>query len=409
MIERLGKVITLGLLGLSLFWVFTIRIATGIWIGGFTLNAYLTGVAALSAGLLSLLTIILLAQRYLSGGYAFGDIPFSQKLLSMSGIPFLLYSLSSLGLNFRIEGFQNTLTWAAFALTVFALPYWITADDARRIRSTMRITVMVVPLVKIIIFYANIDVYGEASYALVAVGLLAFAVAQRPQAWFDYFSPWLLLFSILLCDVRTAAVVAALLMVVSSWQWPITSRIKTAVTLVISGVVGMMGWWAVGDRLADSGDSGLAQFFGEDSILAGIGTTNRGAAWAHILDNLPEGTNWWGQGAGHSSFLVDELLGIHHPHNEYLRIYFDFGWVGFTLFLAGSLAMFIAVLWHWKRSQSGLTLAGMLSIVVVALMAVTDNPIVFIYVMLPIAVLLSAGSATQSLTSPMEQDLPGRS
>jgi O-antigen ligase len=124
---------------------------------------------------------------------------------------------------------------------------------------------------------------------------------------------------------------------------------------------------------------------------------------------LPEGTNWWGQGAGHSSFLVDELLGIHHPHNEYLRIYFDFGWVGFTLFLAGSLAMFIAVLWHWKRSQSGLTLAGMLSIVVVALMAVTDNPIVFIYVMLPIAVLLSAGSATQSLTSPMEQDLPGRS
>lgn len=395
MIHQVGRGLALSLFGLGLLWVLTIRIATGVWVGGFTLNAYLTGIAALVAGLLSLLTIILMMVKKPPTGVRFRDIPGPLKVVSVSGLPLLVYSVVSLGLNFRIEGFQNTLVWAAFALTLFSLPYWITAQDAHRAQSLLRIVVVVVPVTKIIIFYAGVDVYGEASYALVALILLAIAVSQRPQAWFEYLSPWLLLYSVLLCDVRTAAVVAALLVIVSVWQWPVASWAKTALTFVSAVLAGVMVWWAVGDRLLNSGDSGLAQFVGEDSILARIGTTNRGAAWAYILENLPEGTNWWGQGAGHSSFLADELLGIHHPHNEYLRIFFDFGWIGFALFLAGSLAMFLALVVTWRSTRTELSLAGLLSIVVVALMAVTDNPIVFIYVMLPVALLVSAGTVAR--------------
>ena len=195
--------------------------------------------------------------------------------------------------------------------------------------------------------------------------------------------------------VQALILVAALLVIVSVWQWPVVSWAKTALTFVSAFLAGVMVWWAVGDRLLNSGDSGLAQFVGEDSILASIGTTNRGAAWAYILENLPEETNWWGQGAGHSSFLADELLGIHHPHNEYLRIFFDFGWIGVTLFLAGSIAMLLALLVTWRSTGTELSQAGLLSIVVVALMAVTDNPIVFIYVMLPAALLVSAGTVAR--------------
>lgn len=395
MIHQVGRGLALSLFGLGLLWVLTIRIATGVWVGGFTLNAYLTGIAALVAGLLSLLTIILMMVKKPPTGVRFRDIPGPLKVVSVSGLPLLVYSVVSLGLNFRIEGFQNTLVWAAFALTLFSLPYWIAAQDTHRAQSLLRIVVVVVPVTKIIIFYAGVDVYGEASYALVALILLAIAVSQRPQAWFEYLSPWLLLYSVLLCDVRTAAVVAALLVIVSVWQWPVASWAKTALTFVSAVLAGVMVWWAVGDRLLNSGDSGLAQFVGEDSILARIGTTNRGAAWAYILENLPEGTNWWGQGPGHSSFLADELLGIHHPHNEYLRIFFDFGWIGFALFLAGSLAMFLALVVTWRSTRTELSLAGLLSIVVVALMAVTDNPIVFIYVMLPVALLVSAGTVAR--------------
>jgi len=389
--NQLGRALLLLILGLGLGWVVTIRVPTGIWIGSYTLNAYLTGVAALAAGLLSLLTFVLLVRKRLPVDKAFKDLPNSLKVASLSGLPLLAYSLISLAMNFRIEGFQNTLVWAAFALTLFALPYWIGPEDSRRAGSILRIVVITVPMTKIVIFYAGVDFYGEASYALVAVILLAFAVSQSPRLWFEYLTPWLLLYSVLLCDVRTAAVVAALLVIVSVWQWPIPNLARTALTFAVSAVSGALVWLFIGERFLNPGDSGLAQFVGDDSILAVIGTTNRGAAWAYILENLPEGTNWWGQGAGHSSFLADELLGIHHPHNEYLRIFFDFGWVGLTVFLLGSLAMFLGSFINWRKTKTELALSSVLSIVVIALMAVTDNPIVFIYVMLPVAILLATG------------------
>ena len=77
--------------------------------------------------------------------------------------------------------------------------------------------------------------------------------------------------------------------------------------------------------------------------------------------------------------------------NEYLRIFFDFGWVGLTVFLIGSLAMFLGSFMNWRKTKTELALSSVLSIVVVALMAVTDNPIVFIYVMLPVAILVATG------------------
>ena len=57
--------------------------------------------------------------------------------------------------------------------------------------------------------------------------------------------------------------------------------------------------------------------------------------------------------------------------------------------------MFLALLVTWRSTRTELSLAGLLSIVVVALMAVTDNPIVFIYVILPVALLVSAGTVAR--------------
>lgn len=392
----LGRLIAGAIVILAFFWLVTIRVPTGIWLGSFTLNAYLTGVAALIGGLLSLLTVVLLITGKPPHGLALRDTPRPLLVPSVSAVPLLGYSLVSLGLNFRIEGFQNTLVWAAFSLALFSLPFWITTGYPARIESALRIAVLVVPITKIVSFLGGFDFYGEASYALVAVVLLAYAVAQKPRQWFDHLAPWLLLLSILLCDVRTTAVVAGLLILFSVTHLPIRPLVKTALSFGFGVIAGVLIWIFVGDRFINSGDSGLAQFVGEDSVLGGIGTTNRAAAWAFILDNLPPGTNWWGQGAGHSSYLADELLGIHHPHNEYIRIFFDFGWVGLALFLGGSLALFIALVSNWREHHSNLSLAAVLVIPAVALMAVTDNPIVFVYVMVPVAVIVAAALAPDS-------------
>lgn len=394
-LNSLGRFLSGSLVLLAFLWLVTIRVPTAIWLGGFTLNAYLTGVAALIGGLLSLLTVILIASGRPPHGFPLRDTSRPLLVVSLSAMPLLGYSAISLGLNFRIEGFQNALVWAAFSLALFALPLWIGVNDQKAIASGLRIVVLVVPITKIITFYGGVDFYGEASYALVAVVLMAYAVSQKPSQWFDYAAPWLLLFSILLCDVRTAAVVAGFLILFTAHHLRVRPLVKTLVSAAAGIAAGVLIWIFVGDRFLNRGDAGLAQFVGDDSPLAGIGTTNRAAAWAFILENLPPGTNWWGQGAGHSSYLADELLAIHHPHNEYLRIFFDFGWAGLALFLGSGLALFVALVINWRRTPSALALASVLVVPAVALMAVTDNPIVFVYVMVPVAVIIASSFALQ--------------
>lgn len=379
------------ILALTLLWLVTVRVPTAIWFGNFTLNAYLTGLVALMAGSLALLTFIFFVTKNPPQGRSFQETPKALVVVSLSGLPLLIYSGISLGLDFRIEGLQNTLVWAAFSLTLFSLPYWLSSTYAVLAKKVLRVVAIVVPVTKIITFYGGFDFYGEASYALVAVILLAYAVSQTPRSWFDFVTPWLLLSSILLCDVRTAAVVGSALMVFSVKHFEVSSKLRTFLAFIIALAAGSLVWLVLGDRFMNPGDSGLAQFFGQDSILAGVGTTNRGSAWAFILENLPAETNWFGQGAGESSFLADELLGIHHPHNEYLRIFYDFGWVGFGLFLAGSVALFLAALNNWKTSRSDLAMSSSLLIPAVELMAITDNPLVFVYVMVPAAAIIALG------------------
>jgi O-antigen ligase len=224
---------------------------------------------------------------------------------------------------------------------------------------------------------------------------MVWAVAHTPRGLFDYAAPWLLLVSILLCDVRTAAVVAAVLITFTARHLPAAPWIKAALAALFGLASAVLVWFFVGNRFLDSGDQGLGRFFGEGSILACIGTTNRAEAWAHLFQQLPSGINWFGQGPGLSSFLVDELLAIHHPHNEYLRIFFDFGWVGLTLFLAGNLVLWIALVGlHRKKADDGV-FASILLLPALALLAVTDNPFVFAYVMLPAALILSLSLAKE--------------
>jgi len=389
------RVLLPGLLALALIWLVTIRVPTALWIGGFTLNAFMTGLAALLAGFLALCTLTAALAMRSNPDSPGGKAPTLFVLAAISGLPFLVYSAIALATSFRIEGLQNGLVWVAFSATLFAAPYWLTPRGSTAIVQTMRVVVVVVPLTKIVIFLLGTDFYGEASYALVGVVLMVWAVAHTPRGLFDYAAPWLLLVSILLCDVRTAAVVAAVLIIFTARHLPVATWIKGALAALFALASAVLVWFFVGNRFLDSGDQGLGRFFGEGSILARIGTTNRAEAWAHLFQQLPSGINWFGQGPGLSSFLVDELLAIHHPHNEYLRIFFDFGWVGLTLFLAGNLVLWIALVGLYRKRADDGVFASILLLPAIALLAVTDNPFVFAYVMLPAALILSLSLAKE--------------
>ena len=104
-----------------------------------------------------------------------------------------------------------------------------------------------------------------------------------------------------------------------------------------------------------------------------------------------------------SSLPINQIVRTHDPHHEYLRIFFDFGIAGLALFLLGSLLVFVSMIVLYRKAPHDSIRAGAYLVPVVAAMAVTDNPLVFIYVMLPFAVVISAGLAKgmqQAMTRP---------
>jgi O-antigen ligase len=87
-----------------------------------------------------------------------------------------------------------------------------------------------------------------------------------------------------------------------------------------------------------------------------------------------------------------------HPHNEYLRVLHDLGAVGAALF-GGTLAAWMRTLYQgWRRASAtgewragALELGGLLALVALLLVMMTDNPLVYPFVIAPVGVLIGTG------------------
>lgn len=76
----------------------------------------------------------------------------------------------------------------------------------------------------------------------------------------------------------------------------------------------------------------------------GIDLSGRAEAWTYFLDKA-EGSPWSGRGLGAVTVANDGTLygGFVVPHNEYIRFYFDGGYIGSTLLFLSLLAVFLLV------------------------------------------------------------------
>ena len=106
-----------------------------------------------------------------------------------------------------------------------------------------------------------------------------------------------------------------------------------------------------------------------------------------------------GQGMGSSQTATVSEFGdlIGHPHNDYLRVWHDLGAIGVSLFVL-SLGCWFTILfrdWYWaerlRDTRAEMMLAAFLALLGVALGMVTDNAIIYPFVMGPLGVLLGAG------------------
>ena len=119
-----------------------------------------------------------------------------------------------------------------------------------------------------------------------------------------------------------------------------------------------------------------------DILEGDFNTAGRLNAWALLWEEVCEHP-WIGQGAGSSMvFLQDneKLTGMKHPHNDYLRITFETGAIGFSCFV-------FALAWQtWSVGRRTTATSGVLRHAyaaaflgwcVLVMMSVTDNILIF--------------------------------
>lgn len=401
MLTKLIRFQTYLVLLLGLFWSLTSRVATGIDIGILSLNAYLTMIAFLaSAGLSAATAWRLLQQARKADSLAKRSPSLAAIIGASSGIPFFLYALLRLIVDPRIEGAQSTLVWGVFAFSVFGLSLSISRSEISRIFSVVTPVVLLVSGMKILEVLIGIEILGQSVFAITSTILMAIAVAKTPRHWLDWVGPWALFFAILLAQVRLPGVLAGLLLLFLVRHVSGGLAKKIAVSAVVLSGAGISIWSFVGDKFLSR-----ASVPPEPTILGPlelVGTSRRGEFWTMLFEQTSLGENWWGEGAGLSSVLVDGLFGQNHPHNEYVRIWFDFGWIGLALFLGTTLALLTVLFRAQKKQPTDLNLAAILAVLMIGAFSLTDNVVLYVMAMLPAAIIVSSSLASLRLSESLQ-------
>jgi O-antigen ligase len=139
-------------------------------------------------------------------------------------------------------------------------------------------------------------------------------------------------------------------------------------------------------------------FTGDTSIELGgvaVNASGRMSIWPAVIESA------WrapvaGQGLGSSMEAAATVDGVGHPHNDYLRVWHDLGFIGLAAFCFAFAVMLVVLVRKWRRSEASgdpsapTHLAALLGITGVLIACATDNAIIYPYVMTPLGVLVGA-------------------
>ena len=236
---------------------------------------------------------------------------------------------------------------------------------------------------------------GARAFAAFVVAMLPFALS----AW-RYKVPYAgaIAIAMTLCVAlsfsRTATVIALILYPLSRF-----SPHKPEGWLRLGLWVGMISLVAylsftyvqpIRDRFTEKGDSGS---------IGGlkVNTAGRDQIWLAVQNSI-ELAPFLGHGPGSVEIPVGRTnkTAGGHPHNDYLRLTHDFGYVGAAVWLMSFLSLVLLTFRNWlwadtyDRSMAHYHLGAMLGILSVAQLMLTDNIIVYIFAMAPLATLIGS-------------------
>ncbi|MCS4275677.1 hypothetical protein M2390_000838 [Mycetocola sp. BIGb0189] len=307
------------------------------------------------------------------------------RVLPISLGLFLVYAGGRLMMDPAIEGIQNVAVFTMFILGIAFAAQGVTLERAARALQALRWTGVIVATLYFVTLAIGTQLYTARALALSALILLAPAIAMPASGLIMRLSPFLITGAIVSSLSRTASVIAVTLFAFFVVRLRRGNRLLLAIITLSIALVGV--WLLVttyeplrerfleGDNAADFG--GLT-----------INTSGRSVLWEMTLDSAAQ-SPIIGNGAGSASALISaHFTNISHPHNEYLRLYHDYGVIGLALFVWGFAALLGRVGRRAAHSDNPIHWAALIAMVAVALAATTDNVIIYPFVMLPLGALV---------------------
>ena len=300
------------------------------------------------------------------------------------------------------EGAQNILAYAAFAALVPVTAAAIIHGDLRLTRARAAMTCAFVVASALYVGSLALgglggsDVLGARSYALVGVLGVAWGAGHMRMGYrrFGLLAAvsWLL---ILLSLSRLAFAAAILVLALVSLDLRTTGRFVRSAVLI--GVVSVVAYFSV------TSFGPMAERFAKGDVKSIGGVTvnveGRNEIWSVTWESYLE-SPLVGRGAGSAAEMLDATMDdADHPHNDYLRVLHDLGVIGVALLVAALLTLLHRVLQHTRLARrntesAAVHLSAFLGLLALMVEMTTDNAIVYLFVVGPVAVALGLSIGT---------------
>jgi O-antigen ligase len=229
-------------------------------------------------------------------------------------------------------------------------------------------------------------------FALYAMVALAVAIARWRAGAGNGYLAWggVIVLAVFLSLSRTALVACLLLFPIGIALRLNKKSLVLAVIILAIATAGFITAVLTYQPLYDR----FFGFYRADVGGMAMNVSGRTKMWNMLFETL--GDDWvFGKGIAASGNLIDEYFpDIGHPHNDFLRYYYDLGVVGLSMWLLFVFAFTWKTMKNLGRSVRDfgadypLHLAALMALIAVSGSMFTDNSVSYFFVMMPLAIVI---------------------
>jgi O-antigen ligase len=301
-------------------------------------------------------------------------------------VAFVTICIGSLISGPSVDGVQNVCTYLIFALSIPVVVSRVSEHTPERFLHAAALVAGAVGTIALASTLIGFPLYDPRAFALASLVFLAVVIPSRSRHPLVRIAPYVLTGAVVVSLSRTATVIAILLLVFIVLRGRSGGRLIRAALLLSVAAAGVVVLWfsyaPFRERFTE-GDNAVAI----NGVL--INTSGRTAIWDVLLRNMGN-SPLFGHGAGSASTAISAVYpSVGHPHNDYIRILYDFGWPGLCAFLVGYIVL---IGWVARRAfgspADAIHWSALIALIGIGLSALTDNAFVYPFVMFPLGVLV---------------------